>query len=168
MDPTRPEPSHTAEVDAWIDTWIHRTSDAAGAVSLAEPVDLFRAAVEALWQRAVTTLGAVTLTAIAERVLVTATERYGFLSVINPRPNGDLRWKQALRERLMAVSQPDLVEALRFGMIELLTVIGRLTAEILSPELHAVLAEITPASIETTQQTGLHAVPVNAAGNVQS
>lgn len=134
MDHGQDEPSHSTAVDLWLARSI-------GDASPVEIVGRFEVAFEALWARAVTTLGAVTLTAIAERVLTTATGRHPFLSAINPRPNGDARWKQHLHERLASVPAPELLEGLRHGLIELLTVIGRLTAEILTQELHLALME---------------------------
>jgi len=161
MDATRDELSHAAAVDAWI-------AQVVDGADPAELVDLFRAAIEVLWGRTVTTLGSVTLIAIAERVLSTAAGRYSFLSVINPRPNGDARWKQQVRDRLAMVPRPELVEGLRFAFVELLTVIGRLTAEILSPDLHAALLEVTASSVDADPSTGLRALPITIAGKAQS
>jgi hypothetical protein len=161
MDPMSHEQSHRAAVDAWIKQVIDDADPA-------EVVDLFRVAIETLWGRAVTTLGSVTLIAIAERVLSTATGRYSFLSAVNPRPNGDMRWKQQLRDRLAQVPRPELIEGLRFAFIELLTVIGRLTAEILSPDLHAALLEVTAKSLDAEMPAGLHALPSIIARKVQS
>jgi hypothetical protein len=161
MAPTSAELSHAAVVDAWMKQVID-------AADPADAVDLFRAAIEALWGRTVTTLGSVTLIAIAERVLSTATCRYSFLAAVNPRANGDARWKQQLRERLTAVPRPELIEGLRFALVELLTVIGRLTAEILSPDLHAALGEVAARSVEGEPAIGLHALPTIIAGKAQS
>jgi len=161
MGPTRDELTHAAAVDAWIAQVIDDADHA-------EVVDLFRAAIEVLWGRTVTTLGSVTLIAIAERVLSTATRRYGFLSAVNPRPNGDARWKQQVRDRLAMVPRPELIDGLRFAFVELLTVIGRLTAEILSPELHAALLEVTASNVDAEPSAGLHALPTIIAGKAQS
>jgi hypothetical protein len=162
MDHAWNESSHRAVVDAWIE----QTIDDSWPTELV--VDAFRTALESLWDRAVTTLGSATLTAIAERVLSTATRRYSFLSAINPRPNGDMRWKQLLRERLATVARPKLLEGLRFAMIELLTVIGRLTAEILGPELHAALDAVSASAIDANAPTALHAVPPAATRKMHS
>ena len=43
-----------------------------------------------------------------------------------------------------------LIESLRYGLIELLTVIGALTAEVLRGELHAALEAVTPPSSPTS------------------
>jgi hypothetical protein len=160
MDRARDEPAHSAAVDAWIKQAID------DALPTEVVADLFRVALEALWQRAVTALGSVTLTAIAERVLSTATKRYSFLSAINPQPNSDARPKQLLRDRLILVPRPELLEGFRFALIELLTVIGRLTAEILSPDLHAALFEVTTTSDRSTP--ALRAVPSSITGKAQS
>jgi hypothetical protein len=152
MDRSRDEPTHKAAVDAWLERSIDHGSTV-------EIVRLFHAAFEGVWSRAVTTLGSITLTAIAERVLLTATDRYEFLSAINPRPNGDTRWKQHLHERLAVVPRAELIEGLRFGLIELLTIVGRLTAEILSQELHTALIEVASNTHDSKTSTDSRAVP---------
>jgi hypothetical protein len=137
MDRSDSEPSHAEQVDAWLERSLHHGSPV-------EIVGLFRGGFEALWTTAVATLGTVTLTAIAERVLRTATAEHPFLSVINPRPNAGTRWQLQLQERLSQQPSPALIAGLRFALIELLTAIGRLTAEILSPDLHAAIAAVRP------------------------
>jgi len=126
--------SHRAAVDAWLALAVDLGSSA-------EVVHTFDQAFELVWNHVGAALGTVTLSAIAERVLHDAVARYPFLSAINPRPNGDARWRDTLRVRLAMVPRTDLLAGLRFGLIELLTVIGSLTAEILSDDLHAALAE---------------------------
>jgi len=142
MNHGRDEPSHEAAVD----TWLARSIDHDSSVEI---VRLFHAALDAVWNRAVTILGPVTLTAIAERVFHNATERYPFLSAIDRRSGsdrrsgGDARWMDRLDERLVTVPRAALIESLRYGLIELLTVIGALTAEVLRDELHAALEAVT-------------------------
>jgi len=156
MDRTQDEPSHSAVVDAWLKRSVEHGSSS-------EIVGLFGAAFEGLWSRAVTALGSVTLTAIGERVLATSTGRYPFLSVINLRPNGDSRWRHHLYERLATTPRLDLLAGLRFALIELLTVIGRLTAEILSDELHAAITVVTAGAPEVKlPSAALHVVPTAA------
>lgn len=154
MDRITDEPGHRLVVDAWIKRSVERGSSF-------EIVGLFGAAVDGLWNRAAGTLGSVTLTAIAERVLSTATGRYPFLSVITSRPNADARWRDQLHERLGSVPKAQLLEGLRFALIELLTVIGRLTAEILSPDLHDTVMEIAPGKKHTA---GVHTASMAAFG----
>jgi len=162
MDRAPDEPSHRVVVDAWIRRSVERGSSF-------EIVGLFGAALEGLWTRAEGTLGSVTLTAIAERVLGAATGRYPFLSVISPRPNGDARWRERLHERLASVPKLQLLEGLRFALIELLAVIGRLTAEILSQDLHAaIMAAILVVAPGKKHTAGLHTVSMAAFGELPS
>jgi hypothetical protein len=172
MEPKPDDTGHAAVVDAWIKRSIGSGSPGEPGEFRSSPeiVGMFGAALEGLWSRAVTALGTVTLTAIAERVLTTAAGRYPFLSVIDAHPNGDTRWRQQARDRLGLIASPQLLEGARFGLIELLTVIGRLTAEILSEELHEVLLAVTAASVASSpdaQPTVLHVVPSIAIGKVQ-
>src|SRR5207247_5134373 len=69
------EASHAAHVEAWLDV-------AAKNLPPAQLVTLFERALDALWQRVHFTLGEVTLTAIVDRVLYTASEKYPFLSTL--------------------------------------------------------------------------------------
>jgi hypothetical protein len=102
--------------------------------SAVEQQELLRAGLEAIRRRAEQTLGEVTLGAIVDRVLYTGRAHHpslGGLSVgtagfhfDNPQP----------------AEPPDV---LRFVVIELLTVLGSLTAEILTPALHAALSAVT-------------------------
>jgi len=149
MDRTRDEPSHAAVVDAWLERSLHGSAPA-------NVVDVFRAAFEALWDRAATTLGSATLIAIAERVLATATAKHPFLLAVSSRSNGDSRWKQLLHDRLSSVPAPELIAGLQFALIELLTIIGRLTAEILSEELHAAVTGSVASEIEARVPHGPH------------
>lgn len=145
MDRAHNEPSHEAVVDTWLTRLVDHDSSV-------EIVRLFHAALSAVWNRAIRILGPVTLTAIAERVLHNAIERYTFLSAIDRRSsgdrrsNGDARWTERLYEQLVTVPRAALIEGLRYGLIELLTVIGALTAEVLRGELYAALEAVTAPS----------------------
>lgn len=145
MDRVPDEPSHEAVVDAWLARSVEHGSSV-------EIVRLFHTALGAVWNRAVTILGPVTLTAVAERVLHNAAERYTFLSVIDrrsiadQRSSGDARWMERLYGRLVTVPRTALIEGLRHGLIELLGLIGALTAEVLRGELHAALEAVTARS----------------------
>jgi hypothetical protein len=100
----------------------------------------FEAGFAALWHRADRTLGDVTLAAIMDRVLVTAADRYPVLAALEIGPTG-IRW-QPLRERAGDVQRDELSDGLCFVMVEFLTVLGNLTAEILTSALHAELARV--------------------------
>src|SRR5581483_10477816 len=110
--------------------WLQR----AEALSAVAMVVRFEESLDALWKRAHLTLGEVTLGAIVGRVLYTATEKSPFLAHVRIEEDGigvgELRTQ-------CAGLDPTLVrEAMRFVLLELLVVIGNLTAEILTPALH--------------------------------
>lgn len=102
---------------------------------------LFDAALSALWNRTRTTLGEVTLTAIAERVLYDASEAYPIFASLKVEPAHGFQCRE-LSERIGSMKGPEVNQAIRFVIVEFLTVLGRLTAEILTPELHAELSHV--------------------------
>jgi hypothetical protein len=125
---------HAACVDAWLKgSGKDLSSDAL--------LSLFEAALSALWARTATTLGEVTLTAIAERVLYDASETFPLFSSLKVEPTGGIPFRE-LRKRIGPVLDSDLVDGIRFVLVEFLTVLGRLTAELLTPELHAELSNV--------------------------
>lgn len=84
----------------------------------------------ALWLRARGTLGDVTLGAIGERVLAHAQDRFPFLAAATLTRDG-------LRCTEVKAPSSEVVEAAaRYLLVELLMILGRLTAEILTPALH--------------------------------
>jgi hypothetical protein len=122
---------HAARVDAWLER-------SAKGLSSEALLRLFEAAFGALWLRTKTTLGEVTLTAIAERVLYNASEKFPLLATIEVEPMAGIQCR-ALREQIGTVRDSELMKGIRFVLVEFLTVLGNLTAEILTPELHAEL-----------------------------
>lgn len=130
------ERNHSACVDAWLE----RVGEDLPPAGL---LDLLEAALRTLWTRTSTTLGDVTLYAIMSRVLHNAGEKFPAFATLDVAPDGELKW-HAARERAAALSGAELRAGIRFTLIEFLTVLGNLTAEILSPELHAELARVAP------------------------
>ena len=118
-----------------MDAWLERIQD----LPVDAQLEAFEAAFDAIWRRAHRTLGDVTLTAIVDRVLYLARERFPMLGSLEVGETG-LR-SGALRGANVA-AHPDLLDGMRFALVELLTVLGSLTAEILSPALHAELARV--------------------------
>jgi PAS domain S-box-containing protein len=125
------ENDHIASVNAWMDR-----------VATGLPPKRLFAAFErdfaALWLRAYQTLGDVTLPAIVDRVLNIAAEQFPMLSALRVEVTG-LRG-EGLRARAASLPNDQLASAVRFVLLEFLTVVGDLTAEILTPALHAELA----------------------------
>lgn len=108
-----------------------------------QQLNVFEAAFNAVWRRAQLTLGEVTLTAIVNRVLYIASERYPVLAAL--RVGADGIDCSELNQRLARVERPPLAAGLHFVLVELLTVIGNLTAEILTPALHEALTTVSGA-----------------------
>jgi hypothetical protein len=103
-------------------------------------VHLLERALNALYASARKVLGEVTLAAIVDRVLFTAAERHAFLA--------DLRFESSsisakkLLERSPAPDESALRDAMRFVLIEMLTVLGNLTAELLTPAFYSELSSL--------------------------
>ena len=102
-------------------------------------LQLFEKALRVLWQRAQGTLGDVTLVAIVERVLHGTVERFPLLAAFKVDASGF--HFDALREQ---VGDPvALAQGIELFLVEFLTVVGSLTAEILTPSLHSALSGVT-------------------------
>jgi hypothetical protein len=134
--------SHERCVDAWL-------GRVANGVDREAHVDLLEAALAALWARANVTLGEVTLTAIVDRVLYNAGEQFPALASLELTETGEISC-EALRAAPENAPVDTLREGMRFALVELLTVLGNLTADILTPELHAELAKVGVAGKTST------------------
>ncbi len=126
------ENDHGACVNAWMER-------VARGLPPERLIQAFEHAFSVLWSRAYRTLGDVTLTAIVDRVLYQASEEYPILSALKIEAKG-LRWE--LHEYAGRMHPEQLSDGLRFVMVEFLTVLGNLTAEILTEPLHAELASV--------------------------
>ena len=126
---------HSKHVATWM-------KEAAKDLSSEQLLQLFEQAMGALWNRARLILGDVTLSAIMDRVLYNAAERFSLFESLEVGKNGlDF---QELGERQNAFDEGDLEEGIRFVIVEFLAVIGNLTGEILTPALHSELSKVTP------------------------
>lgn len=128
---------HEARVTAWL-----ARCDAAR-LPRESVLDLFEAALAALWAHTSTSLGEVTLFAIADRVLHNAGERYPPFASLNVEATGRLEAGE-LRHNVESLNHMELLEGMRFVLVEFLTVLGNLTAGLLTAELHAELAKVAP------------------------
>lgn len=126
------QPAHAAIVAAWV--------FAAGRLPPDGLLRAFDRAFGALWLRALRTLGDVTLTAIVARVVVHSVEKFPELAPLAVDAAG-LR-ADGLRKRVESSSPGVRAEALGFVLVEFLTVLGYLTAEILTSPLHAELTRV--------------------------
>lgn len=132
--------------DACVEAWLAR-SDGLGT---AQRCQFFEQALSVLWHRAHRTLADVTLMAIVERVLYNAAERVPLFGVLRVETNGFLC--DGLRERSRTADPALLAEGMRFVLTEYLTVLGSLTADVLTPALHAELANMTLSAGDGKQQ----------------
>jgi hypothetical protein len=126
------ENHHTACVDAWM----KRATTGASSERL---VGAFNDGFAALWQRAHQSLADITLSAIADRVLHSAAAQFPVLSGLNLTPAG--LESRELRERAGRLEGDRLADGIHFILVEFLTVLGTLTAEILTPALHSELSK---------------------------
>jgi hypothetical protein len=122
---------------ACVTTWLEH---AAAGLPAAGLLDLLELAFEALWSRVRPTLGDVTLGAIADRVVHDASERFPPCGSLVVGPSGFQF--EGLRARLDEWRAEELEVALRAVLFDFLTVFGHLTAEVLTPALHATLAGV--------------------------
>lgn len=127
--------SEEHEHAACVEAWRSRVGEDLPAASL---LVVFERAVRAVWRRAGVTLGDVTLTAIGDRVLFYAAERYPLLAALRLEPDG-VSCEDLARDA-DSLSVAELDEALQFVLVELLTVLGRVTGDVLTPALHAELS----------------------------
>lgn len=125
---------HAVSVEAWMQI-------AATGLTAPQLVRLFERVLGTLWQRALRTLGDVTLVAIVERVIHSTAISSPLLGALKVDASG-FRCDE-LRGR--ARSPVELAQGMRIFIVEFLTVVGSLTAEILTPALHAELAGVTQA-----------------------
>ena len=130
-----------------VDVWLEQSAKGLSAPALAR---LCEVALSALWLRTKTTLGEVTLGAIGERVLFTAAEKFPFFNAFKVEPGLGIELRvdhsPAFRD------DAELRDGIRFLLVELLSVLGNLTAEILTPELHAELMVVTlPKAVRLVQ-----------------
>jgi len=104
-------------------------------------MELFERAMGALWKRSHLTLGDITLAAIVDRVLYSAAEQFPSFKSLKVEPTGiDF---EKFRAQHANFNGRELSEGIRFVITEFIVVIGNLTAEILTPVLHAELSKVT-------------------------
>ena len=134
IEPGSTDPhEHSNHVTAWM-------AQAVKGLSSEQSLQLFELAMTALWNRALLTLGDVTLAAILDRVLYNASERFTPFELLRIDAIG-LNFRE-LRAKTSVLDQHELEEAIRFVIVEFLVVIGNLTAEILTPILHSELLKV--------------------------
>ncbi len=120
-------------------SWIERT---APGLSGEEHVQLFEMSLAAMWTRSQRPLGDVTVAAIMDRVVCTAVERFPVLAGLHVEASGVSCLDLRARARAAEADNAQLLEAIRFVLVEYLTVLGNLTADIFTPALRAELSAV--------------------------
>ena len=121
-------------------SWIERAADG---LSGDELVQLFDLALAALWKRSYRPLGDVTVAAIMDRVTHDATERFPLLAGLQVEASRVSCVD--LHKRAAGMGDADgaaLREGIRFMLVEYLTVLGNLTADIFTPALRETLSVV--------------------------
>lgn len=124
---------HERCVEAWLAA--RGTSDADDG----RMTNLLLAGLRALWDRARPSLGEVTLTAILQRAIHTAERRHNELAQLGLRVNE----RGAITITNTAAPRVELRAAVSAALVEVLRALARVTAEGLTPALHAALSSTT-------------------------
>ena len=130
---------HERCVSAWLEARGARQADTT------QLLELLLAGLHAIWQRARPSLGDVTLAAIIQRAIHTAERRHRALEQIGLRvtDSGTIGVTSSPAPRV------DLAPAVSFVLTEILRVLGGLTADALTPALHAALASAADGADES-------------------
>lgn len=110
-------------------------------LSIDQQILLLEKGIHAIEQRALRTLSSITLMVIFDRVLYQGIEKFDILS--EATINNGISIEALIRTDNNLDYKINLIEALRFLLIELLRVLGRITAEILTKPLHYELMNVT-------------------------
>lgn len=128
------EDKHSMLVEDW-------TKKNASAISADQHVLLLEKALQAIEQRALMTLSNVILMVILDRVLHQGKEKFPLLSEAK-LDNKNLISFDLVRTNKNHKSEK-IIEALQYLLVDLLRVLGRITAEILTAPLHQELLKVT-------------------------
>ena len=129
-------PLDESEHEVRVDDWLTRT---VASSSNSELASSFQDVFTRLWKRANRTLGDVTLAAIVDRVLYNAAKRFEVLKSLKVE-RASVRFDE-FEERSLGIPFGDLRVAVCHVLVEFLSVLDTLTAGVLTPALHAELAE---------------------------
>jgi len=141
--------SKASEHSKYVNSWMR---EVAQGLPPSQLLQLFEQTMGALWNRTHQALGSVTLVAVADRVLVYASEKFTPFESLKVEETG-INFLE-LRERADAFSDGDaLAEGIQFVIVEFVSVIGNLTGDILTPGLYSELSKIT---MKDLAQQGKH------------
>lgn len=127
------KPEHAKKVDEWI-------SKSVVGLEQVDQARVFASAILAIENRILLTLSSITWKAILERALSQSIEQHPLLSGIKVEAHG--LSIAGLLPTLQSEQTNQVIESFRFFIIELMTIVGNLTAEVLSEPLYRVLSEV--------------------------
>lgn len=123
---------HIKQVEAWKNKNI--------GLSDKELIQLFINGILSVRRRSLATLSNVTVTVVVDRVLLESQERFSILSEIK-NDSGGLHFNKFL-DAINDFKPKDVQDALQEFLLELLEVFGKITAEILTKNLHQELMTV--------------------------
>lgn len=129
---------------------VEKWESSSASLSDDQKIRLFVKAFGKIEERALKTLSSVTLHVVLDRVISQSAEKFPFLSEVKIEAQG-LTFDHLLRN-INNHNSENVIEALRSLLIELLSVLGSITADILTSPLHKALMEVTPETSEESQQ----------------
>lgn len=110
-------------------------------ISLKTQVELFIKAIKAVEARTLKTLSSVTLMVILDRVLYQSKEKFPLLSAVTIEPKG-MNF-DGLISKNNNHELPEILNSLRYLLVELLRVLGSITADILTEPLYKEIQKVT-------------------------
>jgi hypothetical protein len=136
---------HVKQVEAWEKQNSH-------GLSLENQAQLFEKAIHVIEERTLKTLSSVTLMVVLDRVTHQSKEKFPALSEIKVDKKG-LSFGGLFHNKNH--KSEELIEALRYFLVELLSVLGSITGDILTAPLHKELLKVTwdQAQVETKTET---------------
>jgi hypothetical protein len=136
-----------SEHAAHVDTWIARLPKH---LTPEQMVSAFEQGFSALWRRTSRTLGDVTVSAIVERGLHDVSANIPLLTALKVENGVGVQFA-GLRRNIRPENVDQLREGMRSTFIHLLTIIGNLTGDILTPALHVELSNARVEDLTTTR-----------------
>jgi hypothetical protein len=124
---------HSLKINAWAET-------ATPGLSPSEIIDLFESATAKIWSRSYTTIGDVTLVAVADRALFNGSSAYKILLPLRVDTTG-IRW-QGFRRINAKLSRAELIGPLVYFITEFVAIASSITGEILAAPLYQELDAI--------------------------
>lgn len=103
-------------------------------------IKLIEKAIKVVEARSLHTLSSITYSVIVDRVIHQSSKKYPLLLKTNLK-SGSFNFKEVHQDN--SHSRQMVLEALRFLLLELLRILGRITAEILTTPLHQEILKVT-------------------------